>query len=143
MTASSRMLAVTGAGGYVGARLCAAAAAEGWDVLALSRRPPPTLRCRFAAYNLEQPLPPQLLAGAHTVIHLAADTRSAEPNALIELEAGRRLIEAAHEAGARLVFVSNQAAAENAPTGYGRLKWSMERLFLAAGGTVIRPGIVY
>ena len=52
-------------------------------------------------------------------------------------------IAACREAGARLIFVSSQTAAENAPTGYGRLKWRLEQLVAAAGGTVIRPGMVY
>jgi nucleoside-diphosphate-sugar epimerase len=143
MTAPSRILAVTGAGGYIGARLCAAASAARWDVLALSRRPFATSGCRFVSYDLEQPLPPGLLVGVSTVIHLAADTGRPEPGSQVELVAARRMIEACRDAGARFVFVSSQAAAENAPTGYGRLKWSIERLVLDAGGTVVRPGLVY
>jgi uncharacterized protein YbjT (DUF2867 family) len=138
-----RLLAVTGANGYIGRRLCAAASAAGWPVLALARRPSVDAGFRCAPYDLGRPLPVDLLTGVSAVIHLAANTASADPDPQIELRACQNLIEACRDAGARLVLVSSQTAAEKAPTGYGRLKWRLEQLVIEAGGTVIRPGMVY
>jgi nucleoside-diphosphate-sugar epimerase len=143
MTEPRRILAVTGASGYIGTRLCAAALEAGWDVLALSRRPPAHTRYRFAFYDLAQPVAPGLLGGATALIHLASDTMTPEPNLQIELNACRRLLSQAQEAGIRLVYVSSQTAAPDSPTAYGCTKWSIEQFVLPTGGIVIRPGMVY
>jgi nucleoside-diphosphate-sugar epimerase len=143
MTAPRRIIAVTGANGYIGTRLCRAAVAAGWDVVAFSRSRPTVSGCRFVPYDLAGPFEQQTLAGAQALIHLAADTQHTEPDPDIERQACRRLIEAVDPTTTRLIFVSSQAAAANAPTGYGRVKWELERLVLNAGGIVVRPGMVY
>jgi NADH dehydrogenase len=47
------------------------------------------------------------------------------------------------ELGVRFVFVSSQSAAPDAPSHYGRAKFTAEQIVLAAGHTVVRPGLVY
>jgi nucleoside-diphosphate-sugar epimerase len=143
MTTQRRILAVTGASGYMGTALCAAAINAGWNVLALSRRAPHVAGCKFVAYDLAQPVDATALSGVTAVIHLASDTLHSDPDAEFELGACRTLIDAAQNVGARFVYVSSQAARPDAPTGYGRTKWALEQLVLAAKGVVVRPGLVY
>jgi uncharacterized protein YbjT (DUF2867 family) len=143
MTAPRRLLAVTGANGYIGERLCQAAQDSGWDVIALARKPPAVRECRFVPYDLALPVDEQALEGAQAVVHLASDTQNPEPDADRERQACQRLIDAGGQAKALFVFVSSQTAAADAPTGYGRSKWALERLVLSAGGVVVRPGMVY
>ena len=143
MIEAPRLLVVTGASGYIGSRLCEAAWRAGWNVVALARRPPAVWGVEFRAYDLAQTRQVDLPAAATAIVHLAADTQHAEPDLQQELAALRSLIEASEKTGARLVLVSSQAAAADAPTGYGRAKWQLEQLTLAAGGVVLRPGMVY
>jgi len=138
-----RTIAVTGANGYIGSRLCRAAIAANWDVLALGRRQTSGRGVTFAPYDLARPVRGDTLKGVDALVHLAADTRSADPDALVEVAACRDLIEACRAADVRLIFVSSQTARADSPTGYGRLKWQLERLVLEAKGLVLRPGMVY
>ena len=51
--------------------------------------------------------------------------------------------EAAASAGVRRqVFISSPSALPDAPSEYGRIKYKLERWFLAAGQLVVRPGLV-
>ena len=70
MTARRRILAVTGASGYIGSALCTAAINAGWDVLALSRRVPQVAGCKFVAYDLAQPVDAIALSGVTAIVHL-------------------------------------------------------------------------
>jgi nucleoside-diphosphate-sugar epimerase len=85
-----------------------------------------------------------LPTGTDTVIHLAANTASANSTQEdCEVNAAKKLIISAQEAGAKFIFVSSQTARSDAPTIYGRTKWCIEREVLSAGGWVVRPGQVY
>lgn len=136
-------IAVTGATGYIGQRLIVAARQAGHEVLALSRRPAAQPGVAWQAYELAEAEPLFLPLDVDAVFHLAAETQHAEGAEQTELRAAQRLIEAAHRANAAFVFVSSQTARADAPTGYGRIKWQIERATLAAGGKVVRPGQVY
>lgn len=143
MTTGIRTIAVTGANGYIGTRLCRAAIAANWNVLAFGRTQNSWTGVTFAPYDLAHRVEPDMLKGVDALVHLAADTRRADPDEIVEIEACRALIEACRAADVRLIFVSSQTARPDAPTGYGRLKWRLEQLVLEGKGIVIRPGIVY
>jgi nucleoside-diphosphate-sugar epimerase len=136
-------LLVTGASGYIGSRLVAAAAGAGHSVIAATRRPVPGLAWYpfDLATTLRAPLPDDLGA----IVHLAAVTDGAggDTQAPGELAAAMQLVQAARERGARFVFVSSQTARADAPTAYGRTKWAIEQVVLSEGGVVVRPGQVY
>lgn len=136
-------LVVTGAGGYIGQRVLRAARERGWSVTAATRTAIVDPAVRRMRYALE--LPPELAAfpAGATVLHLAAETRRPDVDEGKERAAAERLIEIARARDLRVVFVSSQAASPEAPTAYGRSKWTIERAVLAAGGTVVRPGLVY
>lgn len=137
-------IAITGATGYIGQRLILAALRAGHEVLALSRRPPASRSSvKWYPFDLADTMPLSFPHDLDAVYHLAADTRHPQGADQVERTAAQRLINAAGVIGAKFVFISSQTARANAPTGYGRIKWQIERLTLEAGGWVIRPGQVY
>lgn len=136
-------IAVTGATGYIGQRLIRAARLAGYEMLALSRRPVTAPGVAWQTFDLADITPLSLPADVAVVFHLAAETLHAQGTEQIEMAAAKRLIDAAAAVGAGFVFISSQTARPDAPTAYGRIKWQIERMTLAAGGCVVRPGQVY
>jgi nucleoside-diphosphate-sugar epimerase len=139
-------VAVTGAGGFVGRHIVAALRAAGQDVVALSRRP--VERLGRPAFDLcgEVPSAAQLRArGVTALVHCAWDF---SPTTLEEargtnVAASEHLAVAASEAGASLVAISTMSAFPGCRSVYGRSKLEMEQAFLAQGGLVLRPGLVW
>ena len=136
-------IAVTGATGYIGQRLIRAVSLAGHEVLALSRRPVSGPGVTWQPFDLTDAKPMALPGDIAAVFHLAAETQHASGAEHPEQEAAQRLIDAAGAVGADFVFVSSQTACADAPTAYGRIKWQIELITLAAGGWVVRPGQVY
>jgi NADH dehydrogenase len=138
---------VTGATGYLGSRLAALARGQGWPVTALVRRPQALAGrpgVRALPLELGRRPPAEAWEGAAALVHLMA--RTAGPAGAGDLDwAGSRLIleEALAHGVERAVFLSSLAARPDAPTAYGRDKARVERLWLAAGGVVLRAGVVY
>jgi nucleoside-diphosphate-sugar epimerase len=138
------MIAITGANGYVGGRLCAALAARDLAVRRLVRRPDPARG--DALFALDRPVEDGALAGVTTLIHGAHDFRPLREDALRRLnaEGTRRLLDAARRAGVgRLLFISSIASYPGCHSIYGRVKWAIEQDVAAWGGTSIRPGLVF
>lgn len=133
---------VTGATGYIGERLVRHIMSLGHEVVAASRRAP-SAQIEWIPFDFANASDLNLPKGVDAVFHLAAATTSSTTELDTELVAAQFLIKAAVQAGARIIFVSSQTAREDAPTAYGRTKWQIERLILAAGGWVVRPGQVY
>jgi len=107
---------VTGATGYIGARLLARAQADGYTVVSASRRQ--TL-CGVPCipFDLSGIEPFQPPAGTDAIIHLAANTSADDKiDETEENQVAQRLIIAARGCNARFIFVSSQAASESAPT---------------------------
>ena len=128
MTQSIRRIAITGATGYIGSALARRALGVGWSVRALSRRRPTDGCVEYFPYDLSAPIVPGALDDIGVVVHLAADTADGGSSSSdVELAAARSLLEAARHSGARVIFVSSQAARPDAPTGYGRSKWKIEQ----------------
>lgn len=136
-------IVVTGATGYIGQRLIRAARLAGHEVLALSRRQMLQSGVTWQPFDLADVTSLSLPHDVDAVFHLAAETQHAHGAEQIERAAAQRLIDAASAVGAGLVFVSSQTARADAPTGYGMIKWQIERATLAAGGWVVRAGQVY
>ena len=134
-------LLVTGATGYIGERLVRHALSNGHEVMVASRnRPDKDLE--WIPFDLSNATEISLPEGIDVVFHLAATTSIAiDPD--MEIEAAKSLINAAKQANAKIIFISSQTAREDAPTIYGRTKWQIEKLVLAAAGLVVRPGQVY
>jgi nucleoside-diphosphate-sugar epimerase len=137
-------LILTGADGYIGARLAELALAAGWQVTALSRRADGPLR--RLPWSLGETLPAEAPA-AHALIHLAHDWRvraTEDDPGGINLAGTRTLLHSARAAGvARFVFVSSQSARADAANVYGRLKWRIEQELAGTGEVAARVGLVY
>ncbi len=137
-------LVVTGATGYIGRRLVRTAIAQGWEVVAASRSHSVDIGARWMRYRLEEGIAAAEIPVGAVIVHLAADTSSGDGATVArEVASACRLVDAASLRSARIVFVSSQAARRDAPTAYGHAKWEVEQRVLQAGGTVVRPGLVY
>ena len=130
-------LLITGATGYIGQRLVRAAKNSGHQVVIAGRS------SAEVTFDLSNPQPLQLHETFDAVFHLAAITSASASSPEAEINAARYLFHAAAQQGARVIFVSSQASREDAPTDYGRTKWQIEQLAIAANGCVLRPGQVY
>lgn len=130
-------IAVTGADGYIGRRVVARLPVG--EVVRLSRRKPADASLAWAPFDLGDTAP-VLPANVSAVIHLAADVGlTLAPDR--ELANLRGLLAAAKATGAKFVFVSSQSA--KSPRGaYGERKAAAEALVRAAGGSIVRPGLV-
>jgi len=103
-------IAITGANGYIGARLVSRALTDGHSVVALVRRPLPRTDVISLAYDLSSKFVPPLPDNINIIIHLAANTVDNAGVAREELYAAQLLIEAAQKHSAALIFVSSQTS---------------------------------
>lgn len=136
-------LAITGATGYIGEALTACALAHGHSVIALSRRKPTNIDIPWMRFDLSDSIPLELPKNVDVIVHLAATTQSPSFDEISEIRSAQRVIDASAAHYIPIIFVSSQSARPNAPTSYGRAKWEIEQIALAAGGIAIRPGQVY
>lgn len=135
--------AITGATGYVGSRIAAGLALD-FDVVPMGREAGSNgIRWTFDSPSVEA----ELRARRATVlVHSAWDFRhpKAAENWAVNVEGSRRLIAAAQDAGVkRVLFISTISSFDGARSEYGKSKLAVERMVLDAGGTVIRPGLVW
>jgi nucleoside-diphosphate-sugar epimerase len=135
--------AITGANGYVGSRIAFALASE-WRIVPLGRSAGEDgIPWTFDSPSIESSLRAR---GVTALLHSAWDFRhpKAADNWQTNVEGSRRLLEAARAAGVqRIVFISSVSSFTGARSQYGKSKLAVEQLVLAAGGTVIRPGLVW
>jgi len=143
-------LAITGATGFVGARLLDAALAGGHHVRALTRRPqPPRDGVTWIDGALDLPFSlDALVEGADAVIHVAGVVNSPD---VAGFEAGNiigtdAMLGAAERAGiARFVHTSSLAAREPHLSLYGASKARAETLVAASplATAIVRPPAIY
>lgn len=170
MTSDVKKILITGAGGFIGRRMVAAARLAGYGVVCLDRSPLPVREADdliVADIAKDQPL--ELPSGIDTVIHLAGKAHALaevaqdeEEYFQINTEGTRRLLDAAQRAGVRaFVLFSTVKAMGEAKVGgpvdesccaapdtpYGRSKRAAEELVLRGGyvphPVVLRPSLVY
>lgn len=136
-------LLITGATGYIGRRLVAAAVKRGHQVVVSGRKRPSDMDIDWVHFDLTNPQAVELPDGLDAVLHLAVVTSSSAELEDREVVAGQSLLDATARAGVPVLFVSSQTARSDAPTAYGRNKWKIEQSVLAQRGWVVRPGQVY
>jgi nucleoside-diphosphate-sugar epimerase len=135
---------MTGATGFIGRHVLAAAIEQNWRVTVLGRKNPTQHVAEFVAWDLDGTRRPSQGLTCDVLIHMAADMRP-EWEAISEAEEvarARELFDFVCKTPL-IVFISSQASNRHAPTRYGRVKYQIEQLVTARGGIVIRPGLVY
>lgn len=148
MLMQSPVVAITGANGYLGSRICEALESQGWQVIRLARTPGRT-QSQALPYDLALPVTPQVrqaLLSANVLIHAAYDmsVTSATDIWRVNVEGTRRLLEVATEAGVgRIIVLSSMSAFQGTSQLYGRAKLDIEAVTIEFGGCAVRPGLVY
>ncbi|MEE4301847.1 MAG: NAD-dependent epimerase/dehydratase family protein [Pseudomonadales bacterium] len=146
------LVAVTGATGFIGRRLCARLRAEGRDVRALARRPAalPGDDAETVRGDLDDATALRtLVAGADAVVHLAGAVRGADRAAFdaVNVVGTQNLLDAVARAApeTRFLHVSTLAAREPGLSDYAGSKRAAEALVSAAAvpSTILRPTAVY
>ncbi|AOB31305.1 hypothetical protein AKI39_12315 [Bordetella sp. H567] len=147
---------LTGATGFIGARLVTALAEQGHDLRCVSRRPPParddSARTAWIAMDYGRSLAPTqwmaALDSCDAVINAAGLFRSQGANTLerVHAEAPRALFEAARQQGVRRVIqLSALGADDHAASAYHRTKKvgddSLRRSGLPC--TIVQPSLVF
>ncbi len=141
-------VAITGANGFVGQALTDHFVRKGWRVIALVRHPktqPKKQHVLYVAYDLTQPVKPDMLQGVDFLIHTAYTPYDRNhPDALaINLAGAERLLHAARAARvSHTVFFSTMSAHDDAVSIYGKQKLAIEKLFNTKSDTVLRCGLI-
>ncbi|HEU5397463.1 MAG TPA: NAD-dependent epimerase/dehydratase family protein [Verrucomicrobiae bacterium] len=139
-----RVCAITGTNGYVGGCIKSYFASHGWDIFELTRRPKADVR--GMRFQLGDEVSPQLLAGMRAFVHCAYDFQALRWGEIqaVNIEGSRKVLAAARAAGIpKIVFISTISAFPGCRSLYGKAKLEIEKIALANGALVIRPGLVY
>jgi uncharacterized protein YbjT (DUF2867 family) len=151
--AGPRIIAVTGATGFLGQHLVRAIAERGLAPRILSRRDPVSPFWRGIEPQVvlgelsNAPALERLCDGADVVIHLAGLIKAADRAAFdrVNVDGARAAAQAATRAGARFVLVSSLAAREPQLSDYAASKRAGEEAVsaVAPDALVIRPPAIY
>ncbi|MHA6722357.1 NAD-dependent epimerase/dehydratase family protein [Sphingomonas sp. RS2018] len=143
-------IAITGATGFVGTRLVAAAAAAGHTIAALTRRERAAeSSVTWVTGSLETPdALARLVIDADVVIHVAGVVNAPERADFFtgNVDGTRAIVTAAKDAGvSRFVHVSSLAAREPSLSAYGASKCEAEGIVEGSGldWDMVRPPAVY
>lgn len=139
-----KICAITGGNGYVGGCLKNFFASRGWEIFELSRRPRPGSRA--FQFQLGDDLSPDLLSGVTALVHCAYDFAPLnwDEIAAVNVEGSRKVLQAARAANVpKIIFISSISAFDKCRSLYGRAKLEIEKIALANGALVVRPGLVY
>lgn len=148
--ANQKIIAITGATGFVGSRMLDLVVSEGYDARALTRRKqddrPGVTWVRGALDDIASLA--SLCSGADMVLHIAGVVNAPDRAGF---ESGNvagtlAVVEAAKQAGAkRFIHVSSLAATQPQLSIYGETKAKAEKLVATSGldWTILRPPAVY
>ncbi|EIV95675.1 NAD(P)-dependent oxidoreductase [Frankia sp. QA3] len=142
---NTRTVGITGAQGYLGGVIQEALREDGWKTVQLVRRPPSDLSNEWRFYDSRRDFAPGLLDGLDALVHCAYDMKARRWSEIqaVNIKPTRNLLAAAQHIVPRVVVLSSMSAYEGTSQLYGTAKLAIERDALAAGASVIRPGLVY
>lgn len=115
-----------------------------WDIFELTRRPKPGTRS--FQFQLGDDISLDLLSGVSAFVHCAYDFAPLQWDeiAAVNVEGSRKLFQAARAANVpKIIFISSISAYDGCRSLYGRAKLEIEKMAVAAGALVVRPGLVY
>jgi len=151
-----RLVAVTGATGFVGAHLIRRLAETGWQVRILTRRMPASLpktaRLELVLGDLDDNAAlRQLVTGADALVHVAGIIKARHPREFqaVNVEGTRHVAAALAEAAPRIPVIHVSSLAARAPelSPYAASKRGGEEAIAAIAGrqplTIVRPPAVY
>lgn len=139
-----KICAITGSNGYVGGCIKSYFAAQGWEILELTRTPRPGTR--GIPFQLGAEIAPQSLAGVSALVHCAYDFKPVKRDEIhaVNVTGAQKVMQAARTAGVeKIVCVSSISAFDGCRSLYGKAKLEIEKIALAQGALVLRPGLVY
>jgi nucleoside-diphosphate-sugar epimerase len=137
---------ITGINGFLGSQLAHRLASSNCEVSGSMRIgstiPDDVAACASVRHHaLGEPVAEELFAGVESVVHCAHDFRPGRAN--LNIRGTHALVHAAREAGAEhQIYLSSYSARADTPVEYGKTKYELERFFLSAGLTIVRPGLV-
>jgi nucleoside-diphosphate-sugar epimerase len=149
---AQRIAALTGATGFLGARLAPALAARGWTVRALVRRPADEAGLRRGGLETvmgdlaDDAALVRLTRGAEAVVHCAGLIKARDRASFMAVNRDGAARLAAAMAGGRMVLVSSLAARAAELSDYAASKRAGEDAVRAALGeraVVVRPPVIY
>lgn len=141
-------IAVTGANGFLGTALCKHFAAKGWGVIGLVRNPSGQSNLSvtsWRAYDISQPLQPDLLVDVNYLIHTAYIKQSPQEQFAYDTNvtgAVRLLKNAKKHNVTKTIFISSMSAHSGATSVYGRQKLRIEQLCSDTHTVALRPGLI-
>jgi nucleoside-diphosphate-sugar epimerase len=144
-TSGGRVVAVTGANGYIGGLVCERFRAAGWTVIQLQRQAPPSSPT-VRPFVLGEAVAHGVLAGVDVLVHCAYDMTLTKPADVtrVNVDGTKALVEAAQAQGiGRIVLISSMSAYWGTEQTYGRAKLACEEAVAAVGGVSVRLGLVY
>lgn len=119
-------------------------ASHDWEIFELTRRP--RSGSRAFQFQLGDELSPDLLSGVTALVHCAYDFTPLKWDeiAAVNVEGSRKLFQAARAAKVPgIIFISSISAYDGCRSLYGRAKLEIEKMAIASGALVVRPGLVY
>lgn len=140
----NKICAITGGNGYVGGCVKNFFISRGWEIFELTRRPRPGARA--FQFQLGDDVSPELLSGVTAFVHCAYDFTPVhwDEIAAVNVEGSRKILQATRAAGVpKIVYISSISAFDGCRSLYGRAKLEIEKIALADGALVVRPGLVY
>lgn len=138
-------IAVTGADGFLGRRLMARFAAEGWDATGLVRNPASKGLdpARYFHYAFPDEVDERALEPwPDVVVHCAFAMRDFENYAQNRRAMEFWLKKRPSPASTRILFISSMSAHEGAESRYGREKLVIERMLDGGHDASLRPGFI-
>lgn len=136
-------IAITGARGYLGSRLCAYLEQQGCSVIPLTHSKQSGIS-RF--YNLREEISRDIFRDVEVLIHGAYDFSVYHWKDIlrVNVEGSKQLFQAALSAGLkRIIVLSTMSAFSGCQSLYGRAKLLIEEEGRKVGALVVRPGLVY
>jgi nucleoside-diphosphate-sugar epimerase len=140
----NRVIAITGATGFLGNSLVHHFLSAGDKVIALVRKIPQQKipGVHYVLFDLASGKCSEAKIEADVLIHTAYVPVTDSKTSLQDNVEGTKILLKLFPESTKKVFISSVSADKTSPAVYGQQKAAIENLFLERGGTAIRPGLI-